>query len=60
MTSSETLRAVAIVSNVLLVGAAVFVLKDAGASPDGDGVLILLLLFIAPLTSLAALLKKER
>jgi hypothetical protein len=54
---STQLRPIAIVLNVLLIGAALIEFSRVGF-PKGDTALVVLLIFLAPAASLAVLLRK--
>jgi hypothetical protein len=53
----NTLRSVAISLNLLLIGAALIEILRSGA-PQSNAVLLVVLIFLAPSVSLAALLKR--
>jgi hypothetical protein len=50
----DTIRAVSIVLNVLALGALILEFRDRGI-PDGNQGILVLVLFLAPLSSLVAL-----
>jgi hypothetical protein len=55
----NTLRAVAIVFNLLLIGFGIFILASSGPALRNDEIVLALLVFFAPGFSLAALLRRR-